>query len=82
MLEIRVKKKVEDAMHLCIFAPRHFYTYAFFASLHFACLHYCNSAFLHPCNVSESKEGEDTKELHEQYIIIYERSGTSSYTKE
>ena len=64
----------------------HFCTYAFlhlciFASLHFACLHYCNFAFLHPCNVSESSEREDTKELRERYIIIYERSGTSSYTK-
>ena len=76
MLEVRVKKG-----RGCN-APMHFCTYAFlhlciFASLHFACLHYCNSAFLHPCNVSESSEREE----RERYIIIYEKSGTSSYTK-
>ena len=76
MLEVRVKKGrgCNAPMHFCTYAYLHL---CIFASLHFACLHYCNSAFLHPCNVSESSE----REKRERYIVIYEKSGTSSYTK-
>ena len=58
-------------MHLCIFAPMHFYTYAFLHLCIFASLHYCIFAFLHPCNVSESNEREDSKELRVRDITSH-----------
>ena len=78
-------------MHLCIFAPMHFYTYAF---LHLCILHVCIIAILHFCilvmyqNQVKGKSVSGTssytkRAVHhhirkERYIV---RSGTSSYTK-
>ena len=82
MLEVRVKKKGRGCN-----APMHFCTYAFlhlciFASLHFACLHYCNSAFcilvMYQNQVKEkSMSGTSSYIQKERYIVMYEMSGTS-----
>ena len=90
MLEVRVKKGrgCNAPMHFCTYALLHS---CIFASLHVACLHYCNSAFCIPVmyqNQVKEKSMSGTSSYtkravhrhirNERYIA---RSGTSSYTK-
>ena len=59
-------------MHLCIFAPMHFYTYAF---LHLCILHVCIIAILHFC-ILVMYQNQVKGKIQKNCV-----SGTSSYTK-